>query len=296
MTRHSSRIVVGYDGSPGADSALDWAAAEAGRRDVPLLLVNAVHFPHLRTGAAASSAVVGSLAIDTATVTMEAGIERARQMGATAVVVSETTRATAARALVAASQSATLVVLGTRGRGTVTGELFGSVGVAVTAEAACPVVVVRGDPRPPGLGRPVVVGVDGSPGSEIALRYAADVAAISGARLTVLTAWQRPAPRRLTAPVPQLERLELARQQRSAAKETVSAAADLAARLYPSLTVLAVVREGRPEDVLATRAAGAGLVVVGSRGRHGLTGLVLGSVSHALIHTAPCPVAVVRGG
>jgi nucleotide-binding universal stress UspA family protein len=296
MTVHSSRIVVGYDGSPGAELALDWAAAEAARRDVPLLLVHAVHLPHLLTAAATDSAVVGALAVDMATVTMEAGIERARRMGATAVVVSETTRGTAARALVAASQSAALVVLGTRGRGTVAGELFGSVGVAVAAEAACPVVVVRGDPRPPGMGRPVVVGVDGSPESEIALRYAADVATAFGARLTVLTAWQRPGPRRITAPVPQLEGLELARQHRSVARETATAAADLAASLYPALTVLSDLREGRSEDVLAAEAEGAGLAVVGSRGRHGVTGLVLGSVSHALMHTAPCPVAVVRSG
>jgi nucleotide-binding universal stress UspA family protein len=189
--RQSSRIVVGYDGSAGAGIAVDWAAAEAARRDATLSLVHAVHLPQLSMGAAADSAVVGTWAVDAATVVTGTAVDRARQMGATALVTTETTATTAARALVDASQDASLVVLGTRGRGTTAGEIFGSVGVAVAAEAACRVVAVRGDPRPPGRERGVVVGVDGSPGSEIALRYAADLAAAHAASLSVVTAWRR---------------------------------------------------------------------------------------------------------
>jgi nucleotide-binding universal stress UspA family protein len=293
--RRSSRIVVGYDGSAGAGNAVDWAAAEAARRDATLSLVHAVHLPQLM-GAAASSAAVGSWAVDTATVLTETGVDRARQMGATALVTTETTATTAARALVDASQDASLVVLGTRGRGTTVGEIFGSVGVAVAAEAACPVVVVRGDARPPGRGRPVVVGVDGSPESEIALRYAADLAAAHAATLSVVTAWRRGRFGRPSTPVAQLELPEHDRRARHEARCTAAEAADLAAGLYPALVVETHVREGRAADALATAAEGAGLVVVGTRGRGGISGLVLGSVSHAVMHTAPCPAVVVPAG
>jgi nucleotide-binding universal stress UspA family protein len=297
MMRQSSRIVVGYDGSAGAGIAVDWAAAEAARRDATLSLVHAVHLPQLLTGAAANSPAAGAWAVDAATVVTDSGVGRARQMGATALVTTETTATTAARALVDASQDASLLVLGTRGRGTTVGEIFGSVGVTVAAEAACPVVVVRGDSRPPGRGRAVVVGVDGSPQAEIALRYAADLAAAHGAPLSVVTAWRhgRGGPHPFT-PLSQLEGLEHDRQARQEARRTAAEAADLAAGLYPALVVETHVREGRAAEALAAAAEGAGLVVVGTRGRGGLTGLVLGSVSHAVMHTAPCPAVVVPAG
>lgn len=286
MSGPSPRIVVGYDGSAGAGVAVDWAAAEAKRRDVPLSLVHAVPLHHT------------AVAVDDAAVAAAAGAGRARQFGATGLVTARTAPAPAGHALVRASQNAALVVLGTRGRGTAAGEILGSVGVSVAAEAACPVVVVRGDTRVPGPGRPVVVGVDGSAEAGIALRYAADAAAAYRARLTVVTAWEAPArrARHPLSPLPRLEGLEEARRSRHAAMDVACAAADLAAQLYPALTVRAEARRGRAAEVLAAEADGAGMVVVGSRGRGALTGLLLGSVSHAVMHTAPCPVTVVRDG
>jgi nucleotide-binding universal stress UspA family protein len=296
MTGYTSRIVVGYDGTVAAGAAVDWAAAEAARRDVPLTLVHAVHLPDALAGTAAAWAVVAERAVDEAKIVTDVGIDRARQ-GGVRCVLSETSATTPAKALVAASRDAALVVVGSRGRGTVAGELLGSVGVAVAAHAGCPVVVVRGDgDDPPGSRRPVVVGVDGSPESEIALRYAADAAAVYGAGLTVTVAWRSVGSRKLgLTPLPELEGLEQTRLARRGARRLAAATADLARSLYPDLSVQESVAEGAAPEVLREVARGAGLLVVGSRGRGGFTGLLLGSVSHAVMHTAPCPVAVVRG-
>jgi len=116
----------------------------------------------------------------------------------------------------------------------------------------------------------------------------------------VVTAWDgHPAGHGVTARLPSLPRWPKEsrdRWTRDVAHETASAAAALASALYPRLAVSCAVPEGRADRVLPEACAGAGLAVVGSRGRHGLAGLVLGSTSHALMHTAPCPVTVVRGG
>jgi nucleotide-binding universal stress UspA family protein len=283
MDSWSSRIVVGYDGSCGADTALDWAAAEAARRDVPLLVLHAAHSPVVN-------------AYDVPTLVAAQGFQRGRRLAAPAVVSSRTITGAAAPALVAASQDSALVVLGTNGRGAATGELFGSVCVAVAAEAGCPVVVVRGSTELPGPDRPVVVGIDGSAESEVALRYAADVAAGYGSPLTVVTAWDgHPAGHGITGWLPRRPSVSRDRRTRDVADEIASAASELAAALHPRLTVTCAVPEGRAGRVLPEVCVGAGLAVVGSRGRHGLAGLVLGSTSHALMHAAPCPVTVVRG-
>jgi nucleotide-binding universal stress UspA family protein len=295
MTRDWSHIVVGYDGSAPAGAAVDWAAAEAARRDVPLTLVHAVHLPDLLAGPAAAWSRVAERTVDAAKIVTDVGIDRARQGGVRSVV-SETAATTPAKALVDASRAASLVVVGSRGRGTVAGEMLGSVGVAVAAHAECPVVVVRGDAAdPPGPGRPVVVGVDGSPESEVALRYAADTATVHGARLTVVVAWRPVTGRGLAAHL-EAEGLEHARLAHQGARRVAAEMATLARDLYPEeLRVQEVASQGPAPEVLRDVAVGAGLVVVGSRGRGGFRGLVLGSVSHAVMHTAPCPVAVVRG-
>jgi nucleotide-binding universal stress UspA family protein len=181
-------VVVGYDGSGPAEHALDWAAAEAARRGVPLTVASAFDVTGLVAGADSVPLPddVGEL-VEVA----RRGATRARR-AAPGLEVFEVARADgAAGMLVELSCWAELVVVGKRGHGEVAGALLGSVAFAVTAHAQCPVAVVQGASHVmPGPECPVLVGVDGSAESLLALEYAADLAAGVGAALTVATAWR----------------------------------------------------------------------------------------------------------
>jgi len=184
------------------------------------------------------------------------------------------------------ARRAQLLVLGDRGLGEVAGLVLGSVAVSLAARGACPVVVVRGERA--GADGPVVVGVDGSPVSEAALAFAFDAAAARGVDLVAVHAW---------SPTAIDEELASLVEWDASAESAV-----LAERLagwgqkYPQVAVRrTVVRDGAVR-ALVTASAGAQLVVVGSRGRGNAAGLLLGSVSHGVLHGAHCPVAVVRPG
>jgi nucleotide-binding universal stress UspA family protein len=283
-------VVVGYDGSGPAEHALDWAAAEAARRGVPLVVATAFDVTGLVAGmdAAPLPADVGELAE-----VAGRGATRARR-AVPGLEVREVARPDgAAGMLVELSRRAELVVVGKRGHGEVAGALLGSVAFAVTAHAQCPVTVVQGasDVRP-GPESPVLVGVDGSAGSLLALEYAADLAAGAGAALTVVTAWRcTTADTRVGARAAAVDVVE---QTRARAREVATAAAEAARMRHANLVVRAEVLIGLPGPVLTDLAAEHALLVVGCRGRGGFAGLLLGSVSHAVIHRSPCPVVVVR--
>jgi nucleotide-binding universal stress UspA family protein len=119
----------------------------------------------------------------------------------------------------------------------------------------------------------VVVGIDGSPGGRLALRFALEEARLRGLPLRVVCAWQ--------TPLSQYESL------------TLSPDLDLRLNAEPGVPVEAAAVEGHPALVLAEYAKDADLLVVGSRGRGGFKALVLGSVSTAVVHHAPCPVVIV---
>jgi nucleotide-binding universal stress UspA family protein len=141
-----------------------------------------------------------------------------------------------------------------------------------------------------------MVGVDGSPTAEAALTFAADTAAAMSAPLVVASVWQVAAGQTWeaaywTSVAPEQTPAQAAR---GAAQEVAEQAARTAQQGRPGLTVRTEVLSGPVGRVLADHAAGAGLLVVGARGRGGFTGLLLGSVSRAVIHRASCPVAVVR--
>jgi nucleotide-binding universal stress UspA family protein len=287
LTR-SRGIVVGYDGSRPAEHALDWAAAEAAHRGVPLTVATGLDVTGLVAGADAaptSGDARGLVAV------AREGVARARNVAA-GMDVREVARPDgAAGLLVELSSWAELVVVGTRGHSDVSGALLGSVAFAVSAHARCPVAVVQGAGRVrPGPGHPVLVGADGSAESLVALEYAADLAARAGAALTVVTVWRCNTADRWLASYA----ADVVAETRARAGAIAEEAVETARARHRGVAVTPEILIGLPGPALADLAAEHALLVVGSRGRGGFTGLLLGSVSHAVIHRSPCPVVVVR--
>ncbi|GAA2631379.1 universal stress protein [Dactylosporangium fulvum] len=286
-------VVVGVDGSADSLRAAEWAAADAARRGRPLSIVHAYLWPAMYAPMAvplppsfeenlreAAEHVLGEAA------------QRARSVAPSLDVSTDMPMQQATAALVDASRHAATVVVGNRGRGGFTGLLLGSVGVELAAHAACPVVVVRHEDRPHSAdaGR-VLVGVDGSHDAEHALRFAFEQASFRGVGLTVVHAYQWPVSTGPGDMIPLVYDEEgLQDNERRALAESVTGWIGK----YPDVDVRRAMVRGQPAAVLAELSAGAELLVVGSRGRGGFTGLLLGSTSQAVIHHAACPVAVVR--
>ena len=279
-------ILAGVDGSESALDAVRWAAAEAQELRAPLHLITVfgwVPVPELEDPFRSSSGAWESLR-ENAEKTLAAAAAEVRGVAPEVEVTTELLAGAPADLLVTASARARLLVVGHRGAGGFATLVLGSVGAAAAAHAACPVVVVRGEPRPTG---PVVVGVDGSRLSEAALEFAVDAALRRRTTLVAVHAWQDTADPRLAT---------LIDWDAVAAEEAAVLAERLAGRQdkHPDLTIERRLVRDRPAQELTALSEGAQLVVVGSRGRGGFAGLLLGSVSQALLRHAACPVAVVR--
>jgi nucleotide-binding universal stress UspA family protein len=287
MHGHTMRpVLVGVDGSSPAQRAVRWGAREACRRGAPLRLLYAACPADPLQLADPRAWADGRLAYERAARSELAAATVAAEAAAPGVAVEGVVRAGhPAGVLVAESRRAQLLVVGERGLGGVARLVVGWVSVGVSGHALCPVVVVRGAPAREG---PVVVGVDGTGAAEAAVGFAYEEAALRRAPLLAVHAW-RDGPAE-PAPVP----------DRAAVEERGRAV--LAERLagwgakYPDVEVVRLVAREAAADLLVEQSAGAALVVVGSRGRGALTGLVLGSVGHALLHRSGCPVAVLRPG
>jgi nucleotide-binding universal stress UspA family protein len=196
--------------------------------------------------------------------------------------------------LIKESGDARLIVLGSRGLGGFTGILAGSTAVALAAHGHCPVAVIRG--RTPGAGPPsggpVVAGVDGSPTSDSALAVAFDEASWRGADLVAVHTWLEFSSDNAYAYARQflVDWDAIETREREVLAERLAGWQEK----YPDVTVRRIVTRDRPVRCLLEHAADAQLLVVGSRGRGGFTGMLLGSTSQALIYHAPCPLLVTR--
>lgn len=284
-------VVVGVDGSESALRAVRWAAAEAVRRHAPLLLAHICHLVPVRhPRQVAPPADYQAAILDQGRHWLTEATAAARRVSPDLPVTTELREGIATDVLIRESRNAQLVVLGSRGLGGFTAMLVGSVAVALAAHAHCPVVVVRSTVDAPDDG-PVVVGVDGSELSDAAVTFAFEVAAGHGVPLVAVHTWQDASITGAWAVLPATVDWDwLQAEEEKQLAERLAAWRDK----FPQVEVRPVVARSRPEVALLTHAAGARLLVVGSRGRGAVAGLGLGSVSQYLLHHAECPVAVAR--
>ncbi len=136
----------------------------------------------------------------------------------------------------------------------------------------------------------IVVGVDGSTHGEAALDFAAEEAALRGAHLRVVCAWEFPM---VVAPMG-VYPAESFEGLRDDVEAVVQASMARVAEVQPQVECEGVTIEGQPAAVLLKEAQDADMIVVGSRGRGSVASLLLGSVSQEVVHQASCPVVVVR--
>jgi nucleotide-binding universal stress UspA family protein len=280
-------VVVGYNDKDHSRAALTWGAREAARRGAPLLVVFAANYPGMTVEPGPGLLHREPGALEAAEEVTARGVAEARQVAPGLAVVGATELTSPSRALIERSDGAALTVVGSRGYGRVMGALLGSVAFAVAARARCPVVVVRDEAaaRPIGPAHRVVVGTDGSPEGTAAVQFAADRAATGSAPLEIVTCTGGHQVKGVDS-----ERL------RASAERVARSAAEGLDRVHPALTVTTRVEDCPAEVTLIDSSEAAGMVVVGTRGRGAFEGLLLGSVSHAVIHGARCAVAVVEDG
>jgi nucleotide-binding universal stress UspA family protein len=272
-------IVAGYDGSPGGNDALRWAAREAWARHTTLTVFLASDLAP--AGEPAFDDLI-RLARQRGELTLARGLQYAGTVVGPARIRAEVTREPAAQALCERSTGAEMVVLGSYGHGRLPGLLLGSVPWQVAKHGHGRVVVIRGKWRPvnesPG---PVVVGFDGSAGSRAAVAFAFEEAVLrdDGVPVEAVCALADAAGDLSGTHAMEEEfSSEMARQEKE----------------HPEVTMIRQIAAGPPRSALLTAAHGAQMIVVGSRGLGGLEGMVLGSVAEALLHHAPCPVGIVH--
>jgi nucleotide-binding universal stress UspA family protein len=293
MTAHfapsTQPVLVGVDGSASALDAVRWGATEARRRRVPLRLVTTFAYgPDQVVAMPALGDQVRDELVAVARRHLVAAAEIAERTAPGVEVTRDVLNGYPIGVLVDVAGQAQLLVLGSRGLGGLTGLLLGSVAVGTAAGAPCPVVVVRGASGAEAAARPVVVGVDGTPNSEAAVAFAYEAAAARAVPLVALHTWVDIDFSPGLAPVTDWPAI--------AEKEEILLAERLAGwgEKYPDVEVRRVLARDGAARALVELSTDAQLVVVGSRGRSTFTSLLLGSVSHAVLHRSHCPVAVVR--
>ena len=273
-------IVVAYDGSPDAQTALTWAARTAVQTQQRVVAVVATATDELMPQRAllwgdkladvqaTAERIIGEVPLTDAAVELRPG--------------------PVVPVLLEAAQGAALLVAGSRGHGQVAGTVTGSVSQHLARHATCPVVVARPVAHP--AAHRIVVGVDGSGGSDAAVEFACRRAEITGEDVVLIHGWRdnsATGTTRREVPAAFMERI--AEEERLLAEAVAGVRAE-----HPDVHLIPEAIPVVAWRALADASAAATLVVVGSRGRGAFAGMLLGSVSQQVLHHADCPVAVVR--
>jgi nucleotide-binding universal stress UspA family protein len=295
MSVNDPRITVGVDGSAGSTAAVVWAAKLASRRRLELKVVHGLQIAGLYYGGGLAGVGADTL-FDAVLADGQRAVAEARSLAVSVdkdlVITTEVPNDPPVPMLIEESRHARMLVVGRTGTGGFTDMLLGGTAAAVAGHAHCPVAVVRGrgDSAIPESG-PVVVGVDSGPTSEQAIAVAFEEASLRGVPLVAVHAWNdvvyedtRGTARILTQPDSLEEGEERLLTERLAGWP----------EKHPDVEVRRQLVRDRPRHALLEASRTAQLVVVGSRGRGGFTGLLLGSTSQALVQHAECPVLVVR--
>jgi nucleotide-binding universal stress UspA family protein len=273
-------ILAGYDGSPGSQEALAWAAAETTSRGSPLTVCStwAPGYPALP-----GEVTAFDLARRSGERTLAQGMQFVHDLMVPVEVQPLLTAGPAAAVLCEHSAKAEMLVVGSRGQGGFAGLALGSVSSQVAAHAHGRIVVVRGHWRRVPTHAPplIVVGTEGSAASEPAVELAFEEAAYHGTALLAVCA---------LADAP--GNLGCAREIEDSFEYLISRWE----KAHPEVPVGRHISQGCARTALLGAAGEAQLLVVGAWGRGGIEGMMLGSVSTALLQYAPCPVGIVHSG
>ena len=287
-------VVVGIDWSDAGRAAVEVAADLAEARRRPLRLVHVVE-PALYpvrpvVGRAVSADDVELMLRKSGQRLLAEAVEVLGVVRPDLVAETRLAHGSAVDLLVEESRTAELVVLGSRGAGPLADLLVGSTTLHVSSLACCPVVAVPApvDDQPRGGG--VVVGVDGSEVSTAAVGFAFETAAALGESLLALHSWTAPVRMGAGEMLPVVYETALVDdEERRVMAESLAGWAER----FPDVAVEQRVLREHPVRALVEAGRVARLLVVGTRGRGPVRSLLLGSVSHGVLHHAPCPVAVV---
>lgn len=290
MTR---AIAVGVDGSAESLAAADWAAVEAALRGAPLRIVHA----WLPQSTDVTLARSGDEQVAAADAFVREAVTRVSGRHPDLTIASEVVQATPVDTLLKEAERSEMLVLGSRGHGALIGFLLGSYGQQVIANAPGPVVSVRAgtgteaSPRSDGAGD-VVVGQHGEPeDSETVLRFAFEAAAARGTAVRAVRAWTLPPLYSYNTGV--LHVADEAGGLEPLEQQALTRALAPWRERFPDVPVVEHVEIGSAGQVLLAATPDASLLVVGRRTRRSPVGTRIGSVAHAALHHAGCPVAVV---
>ena len=280
----SEKIIIGVDGSEQSRAALSWGLKRATERGADIELLHVADDSFL-----SESVAFLSEAQEASQQMLEAECQYAKNLGFTGQISGTAVVGHPIAELEEASKRADLLVLGAHSGSRLAGSFFGTRAVKVAAVANCPVAVIPLAEPPAGAG--IVVGVDGSEAAQHAIAYAAEESSRRGVSLTAVYAWMPP----LTPGLEYLWSEELVDSQRTAAEEAIAIGTAGLAERYPDLELKREIVQSPPVAALVQSAENAELLVVGSRGRGGISRLLLGSVSHGVLQALPCPTIITRG-